>query len=180
MKDLTLDRTLRQGDNGPKVRLVQEWLSLHGFGVVPDRDFGPATDAATRDFQARKGLTVDGVVGKKSFEALVSPMRFARQEIRPKQTLGATVVAYAKRHLKVHPREVGGQNRGPWVRLYMGGREGTEFAWCAGFACFVLKQACDSWEVAMPIKASVSCDSLAASAKQRNIFLGSERRKQMV
>ena len=66
---------------------------------------------------------------------------------------------------------------GPWVRLYMGGREGNEFAWCAGFACFVLKQACDSLGVAMPIKASVSCDSLAASAKQRNVFLGEQKAK---
>lgn len=69
MKDLTLDRSLRQDDKGPRVRLVQKWLSLHGFGVVPDRNFGPATDSATRDFQSKKGLSVDGVVGGKTFEA---------------------------------------------------------------------------------------------------------------
>ena len=171
MKDLILERKYARGDKGQKVRLIQEWLSLNGFGVAPDRDFGPATETAVRDFQTRKKLPVDGEVGKPTFDALVAPMRSVLVKHSPKQTLGATVVAYAKRHLKAHPREVGGQNLGPWVRLYMGGREGAQFPWCAGFACFILNQACSAMQVAMPIKSSVSCDSLAASAKLRKLFL---------
>ena len=34
MEDLTLDRNLRRGNRGKKVRLIQEWLSLHGVGVA--------------------------------------------------------------------------------------------------------------------------------------------------
>ena len=32
----------------PNVRRVQEWLSLHGNGVLIDGDFGPATERAAR------------------------------------------------------------------------------------------------------------------------------------
>jgi len=81
------------------------------------------------------------------------------------------VALYARQHLASAPREVGGQNRGPWVRLYMDGQEGAEWAWCAGFACFVLKQACDAVGMPLPLTPSVSCDSLAASAQQRGLFL---------
>jgi len=63
---------------------------------------------------------------------------------------------------------------GPWVRFYMAGNEGEPWPWCAGFACFVLKQACRTLGVPMPIQASFSRDSLAASAKDRGRFL-SER-----
>ena len=171
MRDLTLDRSLRRDDKGEKVRLVQEWLSLHGFGVVPDGGFGPATEAAVRAFQRKRGLVDDGVVGPKTFDGLVAPMRGVLEPLKPMGTLGATVVAYAKRHLLAKPREVGGENCGPWVRLYMAGKEGKEFAWCAGFACFLLKQACDAYGASMPIKASVSCDSLAASAREKKVFV---------
>jgi hypothetical protein len=173
MEDLTFDGLLSRGNRNKKVKLVQEWLSLHGFGVVPDRAFGPATEAAVRDFQAVRDLTPSGEVDEETFEALVEPMRFVLQPVAPAATdsVGDTVVAYARRHLSRHPREVGGQNLGPWVRLYMGGREGREFAWCAGFACFVLEQACTAHGVLIPITPSVSCDSLAASAKANGVFL---------
>src|SRR5437899_2976545 len=51
---------------------------------------------------------------------------------------------------------------GGGVRLYMEGREGEEWPWCAGFACFVLGQACRTLDVDPPFPPSVSCDSLAA------------------
>lgn len=57
---------------GPAVRRWQEILrSLHydlgAYGV--DGRFGAATDASTRAFQAKEGLTVDGIVGPKTFAA---------------------------------------------------------------------------------------------------------------
>jgi len=177
MKNLTLDKALKRGDRGAQPRLVQEWLTLQGFAVVVDGDFGPATDVAVRDFQKRKGLAVDGVVGKNTFKALSEPMQRVLASIAPKSTLGATVVAYAKQHLKAHPREVGGQNKGPWVRLYMDGNEGADFPWCAGFVCFLLKQACDAHKIELPIEPSVSCDSLAASAKRESVFLSEKDAK---
>jgi hypothetical protein len=80
--------------------------------------------------------------------------------------VGRAIVRYAKQHLKQVPREVGGNNKGPWVRLYMDHHEGDEWRWCAGFVCFVIKQACDTIQVEMPIVSSFSCDLLAASATE--------------
>src|SRR2546427_4017703 len=143
MDELDLQGTVRLGDRGPSVRRVQEWLSLNGLQVKVDGDCGPATRAAVREFESRHGLSSDGEVGAKLFELLTAPMRAALARIEPGgRPLGELTIAYAQQHLAQHPREIGGQNRGPWVRLYMSGHDGEEWAWCAGFACFCLRQAC--------------------------------------
>ena len=170
--DLVLDKNYKKGSKGKKVTLIQEWLCLHNIHVAIDSDFGPATHAAVQQFQKNKGLKSDGVVGKKTFSHLIMPMTNSLKDIpRNSKTRGGMVISYAKQHLKQHPREIGGQNRGPWVRLYMKGNEGQAWAWCAGFACFVLEQACKTLDAPLPIKTSFSCDSLAASAKENGLFL---------
>ena len=172
MKDLTLEKDLSKGDKGRKVALIQEWLSIHGFHLAIDADFGPATDYAVRQFQKKKKLKVDGVVGQKTFAKLIAPMTSALQPIAANdKQLGTMVVAYAKQHWKQHPIEIGGQNRGPWVRLYMKGNEGHAWPWCAGFASFILEQACQSLNTPLPIQTSFSCDTLAADAKAKGCFL---------
>ncbi len=172
INDLVLDKEYKKGMKGKKVGLIQEWLCLHGYHIVIDKDFGVATDAAVRQFQNEKNLNVDGIVGDKTFEKLVLPMTKVLEEIPPgTKGLCQMVVAYAEKHLEQHPLEVGGQNRGPWVRLYMQGNEGSDWPWCAGFVSFILKQACKSLNVSLPIQTSFSCDSLAASAKERGLFL---------
>jgi hypothetical protein len=164
---------------GKKVGLIQEWLCLHGYHIVIDGDFGDATDAAVRQFQKEKRLEINGIVRKETFEKLVLPMTKALEEISPgKKGLGQMVVAYAEKHLEQHPREVGGQNKGPWVRLYMQGNEGSDWPWCAGFVSFILKQACKSLNVSPPIQTSFSCDSLAACAKERELFLKESEAKE--
>jgi len=85
--------------------------------------------------------------------------------------LGDLVCLYARRHLRSAPREIGGQNMGPWVRLYMEGRQGAEWPWCAGFVCFILAQACTTLGVEPPLTPTVSCDSLAAGARERGLLL---------
>jgi len=160
MKDLVLDKNYKKGSKGKKVKLIQEWLCLHGFHICIDGDFGPATDYAVRQFQRKKGLKVDGIVGRNTFARLILPMTNALRPIpRDEKPLGQMVVAYAKQHLKQCPREIGGQNKGPWVRLYMKGNEGSASLWCAGFVCFILKQTCESLSMPLPIKTSVSCES---------------------
>ncbi len=172
MSDLDLDHPYKRGDNAPKVKLIQEWLCLNGVQVSTDGDFGPATETAVKQFQKQAKLTADGVVGPKTFAKLIKPMSDALKPITATgKSVGQMVVLYAQQHFRQAPREIGGQNCGPWVRLYMDGNEGEQWAWCGGFACFVLKQACTSLEAALPITPSFSCDSLAASAKQRKVFL---------
>jgi hypothetical protein len=88
----------------------------------------------------------------------------------PDDTLGSMVVRYARQHLAQHPREVGGQNMGPWVRLYMDGNQGAAWPWCAGFATFVLRQAAAALGVRPPVARTFSCDVLAGDARTARCF----------
>lgn len=56
---------LRQGSKGDDVRTVQRLLV-----VKIDGDFGPITDQAVKDFQKKQKLTVDGIVGPKTWAKL--------------------------------------------------------------------------------------------------------------
>ena len=94
-----------------------------------------------------------------------------RQRLDRSTSIEDSMLDYAQAHLSAQPREIGGQNRGPWVRLYMRGRDGRQFPWCAGFVTFMLHQTCQSLDVALPIKGSGSCDSLAAQGKDSGLFL---------
>lgn len=49
---------------------IQQRLVAHGFDVSMDGMRGPQTEAAIRAFQKKKGLLVDGVVGRFTMEAL--------------------------------------------------------------------------------------------------------------
>ena len=151
LPDLKLDAPKKRGSSGEKVRLIQGWLSLHGFKLVVDGGYGNATARQVRAFQKAKGLPVTGIVDDATYEELVQPMVVALSPIAPDGPLGWLVVAYARQHLVQHPQEVGGENHGPWVRLYTQGREGKDSPWCAGFATFILEQACVAAGVASAV-----------------------------
>jgi len=64
--------TLRIGDKGDEVEMLQQRLvdlKYTSVGKV-DGSFGPKTDGAVREFQKDNKLTVDGVVGSKTWAAL--------------------------------------------------------------------------------------------------------------
>ncbi|MEQ9122041.1 MAG: putative peptidoglycan-binding domain-containing protein [Alphaproteobacteria bacterium] len=160
-----------------RARLMQEWLCLHGQGISVDGDFGPATAAAVANFRRAARLPAGETVDATAFEALVRPMTDALQPIAPAGGFSAMTAAYARQHLAQHPLEVGGPNSGPWVRLYMDGNEGEPWAWCAGFVTFLLRQAADSLGERMPIRGSFSCDTLAAQAKEKGLFVAERDRE---
>jgi hypothetical protein len=83
----------------------------------------------------------------------------------------ALVQAVARQHLAAKAREAGGDNCGPWVRLYTGGHDGVQWKWCAGFVTFVMQQAADQLSVPMPLPGSLSCDTLAAQAQKNGRFI---------
>lgn len=58
-------KTLRVGDKGDEVKLLQRKL-----GLKDDGDFGPKTHAAVVTFQQKNGLVADGVVGSKTWSML--------------------------------------------------------------------------------------------------------------
>lgn len=61
---------LKRGDKGPAVRLLQEKLNQQGAHLRPDGDFGSRTEQEVRNFQLKRGLKPDGVVGPKTRKAL--------------------------------------------------------------------------------------------------------------
>jgi len=62
---------LQIGATGADVKRLQGALNAAGFIVgLPDGDFGPATEAAVKAFQAAKHLGVDGVAGALTMDAL--------------------------------------------------------------------------------------------------------------
>ena len=64
----------RLGDEGPAVADVQ--ATLVGLGLLPQHPatpvFDEATDRALREFQQRRGLSVDGIVGAETYRALAA------------------------------------------------------------------------------------------------------------
>lgn len=65
--------TMRRGSAGEAVRALQELLKKCGYDCGDiDGMFGSKTEAAVKNFQRDHGLTVDGIAGEKTQEALAA------------------------------------------------------------------------------------------------------------
>ena len=67
--------TIKKGNKGTWVKELQTQLSKKGYDLGKwgiDGDFGSATEAAVKKFQADYGLTSDGIVGPKTWGILYS------------------------------------------------------------------------------------------------------------
>jgi N-acetyl-anhydromuramyl-L-alanine amidase AmpD len=67
--------TVARGATGERVKTVQYLLRQAGLSVTVDGDFGSGTEAAVKSFQSGRGLTADGVVGAKTWPALIVTVR---------------------------------------------------------------------------------------------------------
>lgn len=170
--EIELEKVTQLGSRGNAVKRVQEWLCYHRLQVVIDGIFGYVTQDGVMQFQVANNLEPNGVVDAITYQKLVSPMvSVLGNKITRPMGFSQAVLEFAKEHLKFHPREFGGDNKGPWVRLYMDSHDGKAFAWCAGFVRFCMRQAAEALDISMPIKGSVSCDYLAAQGENAEIFV---------
>ena len=67
--------TLRRGDSGSYVTLAQTELIQRGYDLGKwgaDGKFGAQTEKAVKQFQKDNGLIADGVIGKKTWDALLN------------------------------------------------------------------------------------------------------------
>ncbi|QUV80208.1 MULTISPECIES: LysM peptidoglycan-binding domain-containing protein [Chloracidobacterium] len=96
--------TLRQGDRGEAVRALQQSLIRLGYMTEAAYNtgpgvFGPRTDAALRAFQRDAGITVDGIYGPQTRQALTQALARVQgggstYTVRP----GDTLSQIAQRH----------------------------------------------------------------------------------
>jgi N-acetyl-anhydromuramyl-L-alanine amidase AmpD len=68
--NITLD-VLKKGSKSQAVKSLQVLLDGMGYHCQADGSFGPATETQVKSFQMAKKLSVDGVVGAKTWSALL-------------------------------------------------------------------------------------------------------------
>ena len=64
-------REIGNGNTSNLVLLAQIALIAHGYDIAADGIFGDKTEAATRDFQGKNALKVDGIIGPITMTKLV-------------------------------------------------------------------------------------------------------------
>jgi len=146
-----MHQTLKKGDQGPEVAELQRYLVERGYSVEIDGVFGTKNHKAVRAFQSQhldprgQPLVVDGVVGPLTWYSLTNaqprgPIDFLQMppedmggSVRGRNALAAAIVEMA-----AGACEIGGNNRGEWVRKYLHGLVEEGNSWCAGFVswCF--------------------------------------------
>jgi hypothetical protein len=73
MGAITAFASFQRGDDGEEVLAIQKRLVELNYPLGSiDGEFGPATEAAIKNFQAAQGLEVDGVVGSATYRALMN------------------------------------------------------------------------------------------------------------
>ena len=77
--------TLRKGNSGEYVTLMQSALSLSGEKLEIDGKFGANTETALKNFQAGHWLVADGVCGPKTWDALKPYLPF-RDDVTEDET----------------------------------------------------------------------------------------------
>lgn len=86
--DSTLTTTLKSGSKGSAVALMQSMLISCGYALPKygaDGSFGAETLSAVKQFQQNHGLTVDGVVGKLTYAALLQAYSHVLPSTNPQE-----------------------------------------------------------------------------------------------
>jgi hypothetical protein len=174
---------LKKNDSGTAVVKLQRLLISRGYLAKTTGVFDTLTDQAVRAFQAsntdQRGepLIVDGKAGPltlwrlahsgSEFLPTVYDYKNLPSADEGGSALGRKALAVAISELKLGAKEIGGNNRGKWVRKYLapaGLDEGN--AWCAAFLSWCMLQACGNDKEAMPVSYDASAKSLLSQFKK--------------
>ena len=83
---------IRRDEIGDEVVRLQQLLNARGFDLAEDGIFGAGTEAAVTNFQAKKGLQVDGIVGPATLAALIATRLESKPELLERvEAMGHTV-----------------------------------------------------------------------------------------
>jgi peptidoglycan hydrolase-like protein with peptidoglycan-binding domain len=114
---------LRQGSRGDSVEQVQFWLSeladyIPGMTApAVDGVFGAGTESAVRTFQRHYGLTVDGVVGKATWDKLYAEYTSLEADITPPEADGNRPGTYPGTALRQGSRGDSVRRLQFWLRI---------------------------------------------------------------
>lgn len=169
---------LSKGSTGPEITELQNTLQELDYDIAITGVFDNETLKAVKNFQSshldKQGtpLTVDGKVGELTWWALRNPRPnvtagFINYGIMPASSFGGTTIGRAALQIAIDELnagagEIGGNNKGPFVKKYLdpaGASEGDP--WCAGFLSWCFLQASGGNKGNMPFK---------YNAGARNIF----------
>ncbi|PDS34460.1 hypothetical protein CO665_30995 [Rhizobium anhuiense] len=162
-------------DKGKKlgVRRLQEWLTVAEFETPIDGVFLNSTQEQSEKFRIAHGRRSDAPLDEEIWSILTAPMLRALSPVgfSSSTSLEDAVLRVAIQHVVQKPRGLGGNNKGPWVRLYMEGSEGDDLNWSAGFVCFIVLQAAKELGLDMPFDRKILVNDLVCDAKKAGRFV---------
>ncbi|MBM3810455.1 MAG: CHAP domain-containing protein [Acidimicrobiia bacterium] len=180
-----MSKFLKLHDSGPEVRRLQQLLLDRGYPAHTEGTFDKETKDLVRAFQSQNldqhgnPLVVDGKVGSLTWWSLENPKPRIQtpaavdfRKMPPVKAggskMGRKALGKAIKELRDEAGEVGGGNRGPWIRKYLA-PAGLEdgHSWCAGFASWCYLKASGSKLDKMPFPYSASARDLMN--KMRNL-----------
>lgn len=186
---------IKKGSTGELVRELQSILNELDYAVPVSGVFDAKTELAVKDFQSahvdkhQQPLSVDGVVGQLTWWALENPRPrvtsgvIAYDKLPPTEhgesPLGRAALRVAINELKARAGEVGGNNKGPWVRKYMepaGLPDG--YPWCAAFVSWCFLQAVGGDRREMPFNYSAGARDIFNQLKNKGWSFTGESEKQ--
>lgn len=175
---------LKKGSQGASVTELQNVLRELDYNIPVTGVFDTATFNAIKDFQARHldkhnhPLVVDGAVGDLTMWALKNPRSRVTTgaidfSIMPDAGLGGNAIGrsalqFAINELTAGAGEIGGNNKGPWVKKYLepaGLPEGN--SWCAAFISWCFLQASGGNKKSMPFKYNAGARNIYNQFRQK-------------
>ena len=127
--------TLVKGNKGQLVKRLQRELNEAGYSLSVDGDFGSKTEQAVKSFQSQAGLEVDGIVGPKTWKALLENTKpIVTGNVREK------LAKIAEKHALANFNEADGSYN-YFRKDFIPPLPKSNWAWCAAFVHKCLEEA---------------------------------------